>query len=115
MLCCEMVQRSVLKKWVEGHLATIAPGFMKQLNKLCVDSYRVDCVDLLLDDPQKLRDLLLKYNSPKVVEFIIGKLLLKPVLKKIGRENMERILVRAFMENPDNFKKLIRDVVMLKQ
>jgi len=110
-----MIQRSVLKKWVVEYLGSIAPGFIRHLNKLCIDIYRVDCMDLLLDDPAKLRDLLLKYNKPEIVEFIIKNLLLKPILKKIDKENMEKTLVKTFMEDFEQFKKLLKDILELKQ
>jgi hypothetical protein len=115
MQCCEMVRRSVLKRWVVEYLGTVAPGFIRHLNKLCINIYRVDCLDLLLDDPAKLRDLLLKYNKPEVVEFIVKNLLLKPILKKINKEHLEKTLVKTFMEDLEQFKKLVKDVVELEQ
>jgi len=110
-----MVRRSVLKRWVVEYLGSIAPGFTRSLNKLCIDIYRVDCIDLLLDEPAKFRDLLLKYNKPEIVEFIVKNLLLKPILKKIGKEHLEKTLVKTFMEDLEQFKKLIKDIVELEQ
>jgi len=110
-----MVRRSVLKRWVVEYLGSIAPGFTRSLNKLCIDIYRVDCIDLLLDDPAKLRDLLLKYNELKVVVFIVRDLLLRPILKKVGREYIGEKLLKTFIEDPNQFKKLIREIAELEQ
>jgi len=36
-----MVRRNVLKRWVVEYLGSVAPGFTRSLNKLCIDIYRV--------------------------------------------------------------------------
>ncbi|MEM1628458.1 MAG: hypothetical protein QXP02_03450 [Desulfurococcaceae archaeon] len=89
----------------------VAPGFINMLNGVCLVSFNKECIDLLLDEPGKFATLLLRYNEPGVVEFIVEKLILKPVLSDMGRGHDAGLLAKLFLEDPIEFKRTLEELL----
>ncbi|MDK6028678.1 hypothetical protein QPL79_04825 [Ignisphaera sp. 4213-co] len=63
---------------------------------------------MLLNEPEKLRNILLdKYGDTTSVYFIIKYLLLRPLLIEKNRLDKEEELATSFLNNPEEFKKML--------
>lgn len=106
----KLVRENKAKTLVKKYLDQVAPGFLHALNSYCLRKRGVDCVSLLLEDPEELRALLIEKNPLPVVEFV-GKLLVKPLLAQVKKEELSDLLARVFVEDPPKFKKMLGEVL----
>ncbi len=89
----------------------ISPGLYATLELICKNASGKDCVELFLENPNRLRDILLKHGDPYLVRFIVKHILLKPILLSIGLEELENKLYDLFANNPLEFKSKIKELL----
>lgn len=108
-----MDKSSSIAKNIHSYIASRAPEFLKALNRVCIRYYNKDCITLLLEEPEKLRDILLKYNDIATAKFVIKNLFLKPLLEKLDRDKEKLLedLSSNFIEDSEVFKRKLQDVL----
>lgn len=94
---------------INNYIASRAPEFLNTLNKICNKQYNKDCVTLFVSEPDKLREILMRYNDENTTRFVIKNLFLKPLLKKLGKEEFLDELMNYFINNVEKFKEKLLD------
>lgn len=105
------MKRDIIFRNIYDYIASRAPEFMKALNRACVKYYNKDCIMLLLEEPEKLRNILLKYNDRTTTKFVIKNLFLKPLLEGLDKERLLDDLADSFIEDSDTFKKKLCNIL----
>ncbi|MEM1645963.1 MAG: hypothetical protein QXL96_08895 [Ignisphaera sp.] len=99
-----------LAQYIKDFITSRAPEFLSTLNKLCYKQYNKDCITLFISDPEKLRKILMMYNDESITRFVIKNLFLKPLLKKLDKEELLEELANDFIINIEKFKeKLLKN------
>ena len=100
---------------ISRHIESRAPDFLKALNKICIKHYSKNCVELFIEEPEKLRDLLLKYNDTPTAKFIIKHLFIQPTVRGAGKENCLETLSQLFIEDTKKFKEELQKTIQNTQ
>jgi hypothetical protein len=83
------------------------PGLFEFLEILCQKNTGRDCISLLLEDPAKLRDLILtRYNIPLIAKRIAEKLI-APIVEELDINIPVSILADLFVNNPNELRKIL--------
>lgn len=98
-------------KAIEEHMSLVAPEFLKALNRVCLKSYGSECASLLLEEPARLRDLLLQYNDERTTKFVVKNLFLRPLLKPLGAEDLAERLAEDFIRDASRFRSELRELL----
>jgi hypothetical protein len=90
-----------------------APGYFNVLDVLCRKLFSRSCVDLLIEEPEKLREILMNKHSNDVhpVYFVVKYLFLRPILIELDRLDAEEELATLFMQNPGKFREKLKQVL----
>ena len=97
-----------LKEAVEKSVRSKALGLHIALNMLCLKEAGMDCVDLLLNDPARLKEVVGKfYQSEYALTYILRDLLIKPILAELGHVELGDELVKLLIDDPGKFKEEI--------
>lgn len=89
------------------------PGFYEIMEINCRRLYGRSCIDLFLDEPGKLRDVLLgRYSSDATsVYFVVKYLFLRPLLVERNRLDLEEELATSFLSDPERFKRVLASIL----
>lgn len=98
-----MAEKEIIQN-INNYISSRAPEFLNTLNKMCIKHYDKDCATLFVIEPDKLRKILMRYNDENTVRFVIKNLFLKPLLKKLGREELIEELTNYFINDIEKFK-----------
>ncbi|MEM1645527.1 MAG: hypothetical protein QXL96_06630 [Ignisphaera sp.] len=83
------------------------PGLFELLEIICKKNTGKDCISLLIEDPAKLRDVILeRYSLPLIVKRIAEKIL-RPLVEELDVNIPVPKLVDLFMDNPEELKKIL--------
>ena len=99
------MNREEINRIVKEHVELVAPGFYSDLELLSKLSFNRRFTDLLVEEPGKLLELLLRNNDPFTVFFVIKYLVLKPILSRIQRMDLLDYLSALFMEDTKEFRR----------
>jgi len=99
----------VVKRFMQSRV----PGYFEVVEAHCRRLFGRSCVDLLLDEPDKLREVLMrKYaNDVNPVYFAIKYLFLRPILIEVNKLDIEEELATTLLNNPQQFKERLRQVI----
>lgn len=107
--------RLVIESIVKQSMQSKAPGLYEAMDLRCRILHGKGCVDLLLDEPVKLKDTLLKMygDSTLSVHFIVKHLLIRPLLTEWGAPGLEEELVTSFLSDPRKFRETLVSLLQL--
>lgn len=101
---------AALFKRLKKEFGAIAPGLPQVLDVYCTRFEGVDCLTLLLSNPQALRDVLIMvYGSPQVAE-IIAREYLSTLLGNAGKQHIDE-LVEVLFHEPSKLRTRIRELL----
>ena len=100
---------------VKREMETRVPGYWESLEGWCLKLYRRGCIDLFLDEPEKLRNVLsVRYGGDTLsVYFVIRYLFLRPILVELNKTDVEEELATIFINNVEMFKKRLSEILKL--
>jgi hypothetical protein len=109
----EVSARSRLIIAIENYIRSRAPGYLEYLDIICKKLLGRGCADLFVDEPDKLRYILVDKlsNDIHTVYFIIKYLFLRPILIKLDKLDVEEELTSLFIQNPEKFKEKLNHVL----
>jgi len=107
--------RSKLVSIVKRYMDSKAPGYFTSLDIFCRKFSGKSCIDLLIDEPDKLRDVLVNKlgNDIYTTYFIIKYLFLRPILIELDRLDVEEELATLFIQNPEKFREKLKQILNL--
>lgn len=83
------------------------PGLFELLEIICKKNTGKDCISLLMEDPAKLRDLILeRYGLPLVAKRIAEKIL-RPLVEELDIDVPVPRLADLFLDNPEELEKIL--------
>ncbi len=88
-----------------------APGLYDALELECITRYRVSCVSLLLEDPEKLLDVIARVYRDKssfTVIHVFRTVFLRPIISEFLARELEESLLSLLKEDPEEFRVKIR-------
>lgn len=94
-----------LAEVIARYIESKAPGFLKSFDTTCVKLYRMGCVELFLHEPEKFRNVLLRYNDIDTAKFITRYLFLQAILDVTCDESLMNMLSELLIEDPEVFKR----------
>jgi len=95
---------------IKNHVNSFAPGLFYMFDLFCRRLSGNSCLELLLDNPEALRNLMIEiYNSSSAVE-TIAKAFLQPITKISSSTSVER-LIELFMNNPMELRRVLREIL----
>ncbi|MEM2528119.1 MAG: hypothetical protein QXG40_01800 [Ignisphaera sp.] len=89
---------------ISRYIGSRAPNLIKSLNTVCLKLYSRSCIELLIYEPQKLRDTLLHYNDTTTTKFIIKYLFLQPIIEENSGETPLDRLATLFIDDAERFR-----------
>lgn len=101
--------KEVIKRWMNLKV----PGLYESIEPLCFKICGRNCLDLFLDEPDKFKEILLmQFKDQNFIYFLIRYAVIRPLLKELGREELEEDLAINFITNIDKFKTVLGDVIV---
>lgn len=91
-----------------------APGLYDALELECFAKYRVSCVDLLLEDPEKLLDVISRVYRDKssfTVIHVFRTVFLRPIISEFLARELEEGLLSLLKEDPGEFRVKMRRIL----
>lgn len=83
------------------------PGLFELLEIICKKNTGKDCISLLMEDPAKLRDVILeRYSLPLIAKRIAEKIL-RPLVEELDIDIPVPKLADLFVDNPEELKKIL--------
>lgn len=101
------MEKMEIVQYINDFIVSRAPEFLNTLNKVCKKQFNEDCISLFIDNPDKLREILMMYNDINTTKFVVKNLFLKPLLKKLGKEELLEELANYFINDMEKFKEEI--------
>jgi len=98
---------------IRSYITSRAYDFLKALDRACRNYYAKDCPALFVDEPEKFRDILLRYNDESTTKFVVKSLFLKPLLDELGKTVLADELAEAFVRDPAEFRKRLASLLGL--
>lgn len=107
------MDRAAIASIIRRSMQSKIPGFYEIMEINCRRLYGKSCTDLFLDEPGKLRDVLLsRYsNDMSSVYFVVKYLFLRPILVERNRLDLEEELATSFLNDPDKFKRVLASIL----
>lgn len=100
--------KNAIKKWMSIRI----PGLYESLEPICMKVYKKDCLDLLLDEPDKFRELLISvFKDRHFVYLLVRYTIVKPLLDIFKKSELEEVVTSRFFNEPLKFKELLLDLV----
>jgi hypothetical protein len=103
------LDRSKLVSIVKRYMDSKAPGYFTSLDIFCRKFSGKSCIDLLIDEPDKLK----LGNDIYTAYFIIKYLFLRPILIELDRLDVEEELATLFIQNPEKFREKLKQILNL--
>ncbi|MEM0297056.1 MAG: hypothetical protein QXU35_04720 [Zestosphaera sp.] len=92
---------------IRSYARNVAPGLFYLLDLYCLKLTGRDCVTLLLDEPETLREIVAGiYGSSPAVR-VIARMLLHPLKLEINVDKSVDELVELFMNNPVELRRVL--------
>jgi hypothetical protein len=115
MLWCFAVDRARIASIIKKYSFSKIPGYLDILELHCRKMFGRGCTDLFLDEPEKLREVLLaKYNGDAdSAYFAIKYLFLRAVLTALNMLELEEELAQNFLKNPLLFKEKLHRILAM--
>ncbi|MDM7275575.1 MAG: hypothetical protein P3X22_005610 [Thermoprotei archaeon] len=88
-----------------------APGLYDALELECITTYGMSCIDILLEDPVKLLDVIARVYRDKssfTVMHVFRIVFLRPLISELLVKELEEGLLSLLRDNPEEFKIKIR-------
>lgn len=105
------VNKDELVSYIRSYSYRVMPGLLNILNRFFITRYNSDIVSLFFDDPRKVYETLLSlYGSEDTVTLIIGYLLIKPMLIRLGRLDLTDKAIMLAMKNPEGLKEFLKSL-----
>jgi hypothetical protein len=101
----------VVRRFMESRV----PGYFEVVDMHCRKMFGRGCIDLFIEEPEKLREVLMnKYsNDVHPVYFAIKYLFLRPILLELNKLDVEEELATLFLQNPQKFRERLRQILAL--
>ncbi|MCC6046549.1 MAG: hypothetical protein LM572_07170 [Ignisphaera sp.] len=99
----------IIKRFMQSRV----PGYFEVLEAQCRKMFGKGCVDLLLDEPDKLRAVLMNKYGGDVTStyFAVKHLFLRPLLMEVNKLDVEEELATCLLNNPQKFKEKLKQVL----
>lgn len=95
---------------IKNHVNSFAPGLFYMLDLLCRRLSGGSCFELLLDNPEAFRNLMIEiYNSSSAVE-TIAKVFLQPIAKISPNKSVDE-LIELFLNNPRELRRILQEIL----
>lgn len=100
-----------VKAFIRRHIASKTPGLFEILNTFSIKRYNTKILDLFFTSPEKLVELLMNYYKDSyTARFTLQYLFIRPLLVKFKKLDLEEKLVEIILNNPEEFKNLIKEL-----
>lgn len=101
-----------LKSFYKDYLWNYAPGTYELLERICVKEGGSSFIDLLFNDPGRLKNILSShYSDEHSLKFFIQNIIIKPLLIKLERLEMLDALTSLFLKDSNKFKEEILSLI----
>ena len=97
-----------LARYVVSYLRNHAPGLYEMLNILCLRKRGRKLMELLMNDPPQLYQLLLEHYGDEFTATFAFSTIIRPMLIKLGILSSERDIVEKAKRDPNVFRELLR-------
>ena len=97
-----------LAKYIVDYLRNHAPGLYEFLNVLCQEKRGKKLMDLLLENPPQLYQLLVEHYGDEFTATFAFTVLVKPILIRLGALGGEHEVVERAKRDPNVFKDLLK-------
>jgi hypothetical protein len=114
-LWCFAVDRARIAFIIKEYSFSKTPGYLDILELYCRKMFGRGCIDLFLDEPEKLKEaLLVKYSGDAYSTYFTIKIFfLRPVLTALNMLELEEELAQNFLKNPSLFKEKLHRVLAM--
>lgn len=97
-----------LKSFYHDYLWNYAPGTYDTLNRICHKYANMGFIDLLLEDPSKLKKIIkMRYPDDFSLRFFVKNIIIRPLLVKLQKLELIDWLTDLFMKDDYTFKEEI--------
>ena len=97
-----------IKSFYRGYLWNYAPGTFDSINRICHKYAGKGFIELLLDDPSKLKKILSRrYPDDFSLRFFVKNIVIRPLLVKLQKLELLDWLTDLFMKDDYTFKEEI--------
>ncbi|MEZ0393689.1 MAG: hypothetical protein ABWK00_01385 [Desulfurococcaceae archaeon] len=100
-------RRGRIREALRSHARNVVPGLLQALDVYCARARGRSCIDLLFDDPEGLREVLLRVFGSSASAELVAALLLRPLALEgnVGRSAEE--LAKLLVENPKELAEIL--------
>lgn len=103
------INKIELIAFIKEHVSTKAPGLLEMLDTITKARTGKSALELLFTSPTKLYQILAEhYMSSEAALFALANLFIRPLVLKIGKLELEDMLLKAAIEDDNRFKELLK-------
>lgn len=102
--------KNKIREDIEGYLNRITPGIHHILGMYSYRLYGKDYIDLLIEEPEKLRDVLIFITGSQITAKIVARILLTPLTNIVDNKSSEE-LAEIIISNPVELRKMLQEVL----
>lgn len=107
------IDRDKINKYIRSYVEGALPEFIYSLNMyLRKFSDNNDCIDLLLNEPWTLRDVLVRLSGSVTAVKVLSRVLLYPIKLEAKTNRALEELVNLFIDNPSELYKIIQESLL---
>ncbi|MEM4436054.1 MAG: hypothetical protein QXO52_05325 [Thermosphaera sp.] len=104
-----MARLEGLKRLVEDYMRQVSPGLYYSLESACLKNKGKTCIELLVENPAELREILeRKYGSNSSIR-IVSRLIIYPIVSRFKGDGIVDDYLNLFLENPSEFKRRVKE------
>lgn len=101
---------NAIRNLIYEEASRISPGLLEALNLVCTTNTGRDCIDLLFNEPETLRRILLGFmRNAIVVRTVMKTVFLKPIERYFNTDS--EALATLFLEDIEMFKEFINSII----
>ena len=107
------MDRSRIFSIVKKYILFKVPGYFECIDLFCRKLFGKSCVDLLIDEPEKFREVLVNMYSGDTnsAYFIVKHLFLRPILIELNKLDTEEELATLLLQNTQRFRERLKQIL----
>ncbi|MEM4789050.1 MAG: hypothetical protein QXM55_03315 [Ignisphaera sp.] len=104
--------KNKIREYIERYLNNIIPGIHYILSIYSFRLYGKNYIDLLIEETEKLKDVLISATGSQITAKIIARIILTP-LANIATNRSPEELADLLINNPTELHKIIQEIISL--
>ncbi|MEM1526618.1 MAG: hypothetical protein QXZ41_07790 [Ignisphaera sp.] len=105
--------KNKIREDIERYLNNIIPGIHHVLSLYSSRLYGENYLDLLIEEPEKLRDILVSVTGSLITAKIIARILLTPLANMATNKSAEE-LAELLINNPVDLHRILQEIISLR-